>query len=117
MKVRPIVFQSGSYTLTFEGKKELDKAAENLKHYPNFRVLVKGHTGFRGDAEANRVLSQHRAESVVRYLSEAYGIDPNRIRPIGYGGSKPLQKKPGESSRAYNYRLPRVELALVTEDI
>jgi outer membrane protein OmpA-like peptidoglycan-associated protein/ABC-type nitrate/sulfonate/bicarbonate transport system substrate-binding protein len=117
LKIRPIVFQSGVDELTYDGKAELDKAAENLEHYPNFRIVIKGHTGTRGDAKANEILSQDRAESVARYFNVTYGIDVDRLRPIGLGSSQPLPQKPGESSRAYNYRLPRVEIFLVTEDL
>jgi outer membrane protein OmpA-like peptidoglycan-associated protein len=117
LKIRPIVFQSGVDELTYDGKTELDKAVENLMHYPNFRVVIKGHTGLRGDKKANQQLSQERAEAVVRYLTVTYGIDIDRLRPVGLGASQPLKKKPGESNRAYNYRLPRVELFLVTEDL
>ena len=117
LKIRPIVFQSGSDELTQEGKRELEKAIANLKHYPNFRVLVKGHTGVRGDASANRVLSQKRAEAVANFLVTQYGADIDRFRPIGLGSAEPLPQKPGESFRAYNYRLPRVELVLMAENI
>ncbi len=117
MKIRPIVFQSGIDQLSYEGKLELDKAVESLKHYQNFRVLVKGHTGLRGDKQANFRLSQQRADAVTRYLMVTYGINVNRLRAVGYGSSKPLPRKNGESSRAYSYRLPRVELVLATEDI
>jgi len=117
LKIRPIVFQSGNDELTPEGKVELQKAIANLKHYPNFRVLVKGHTGTRGDDRANRELSQKRAETVANFLVTEYGADIDRFRPIGLGASEPLPQKPGESFRAYNYRLPRVELVLMTENI
>ncbi len=117
LKIRPIVFQSGVDEMTVEGKVELDKAVENLKHYPNFRVVIKGHTAIRGDETANQQLSQGRAEAVSRYFNVTYGIDIDRVWPIGMGASQPLPRKTGESNRAYNYRLPRVELFLVTEDI
>jgi len=115
LKVRPITFQSGTSQLSLEGKRELDRAAENLTHYPNFRVVITGHTGLRGDPKANRELSQERADSVARYLGVTYGVDPNRLRVIGKGAEAPLARKPGESARSYNYRLPRVEMFLVTE--
>lgn len=117
LKIRPIVFQSGAGSLTIDGKEQLDKAAENLSHYPNYRILVKGHTGLRGDSAANRTLSQERAESVTRYLAITHQIGDNRMRAVGWGSSLPLAKNQGESDRSYNYRLPRVELALVAEDI
>ena len=90
---------------------------ETLSHYPNFRVVIKGHTGLRGDPEENQLLSQERAESVARYLGVTYNVDSNRLRIVGLGSKLPLPQLPGESERAYSYRLPRVELALVAEAI
>lgn len=115
LQVRPIVFQSGTESLSHEGKLELDKAAESLQHYPALRILVDGHTSRQGDPEANRALSLARAEAVKRYLVLTHGIEENRIRAIGYGGDRPLSQQSGESLRAYNYRLPRVEVALAAE--
>jgi len=115
LKVRPITFQSGTAQLSLEGKLELDRAAENLSHYPNFRVVVAGHSGVRGDADENLRLSQERADAVARYLQVTYGIDEDRLRAVGRGASQPLPKEPGESARSYNYRLPRVELLLAAE--
>lgn len=115
LKIRPITFQSGTDELDLNGKGELDKAATNLRHYPNFRVVIRGHTANKGDEDANKTLSLNRADAVKRYLEITYGIDSNRLRSIGLGGNAPLPRLPGESDRAYGYRLPRVELTLVSE--
>jgi len=115
LKARKISFASSSSMLTLEGKLQIDEMVADLKHYPLFRVEVRGHTGLRGDKDANLALSKERAEAVLNYVNGAHSLDPNRIRAIGFGGTKPLKKKTGESSRAYNYRLPRVEIALVGE--
>ncbi len=117
LKIRPIIFMSGSSELTDEGHSQLDNAVRQLKHYPNYRVIVKGHTGTRGDTAANLGLSRQRAAAVAAYLQDAHAIDPNRLHFIGYGARQPLARKQGESLRAYQYRLPRVELYLVTENI
>ncbi len=117
LKVLPITFQSGTAELSLEGKGELDKAAEHLLHYPGFRVVLKGHTGLKGDAVQNQILSLERAAAVRRYLTVAHGIDEDRLRAAGLGPTKPLPRAPGESDRAYNYRLPRVELYLVMESL
>jgi len=117
LKVDPIVFQSGTTDLDLLAKQVVDKAVERLKHYPNFRVVIKGHTGTRGDQKQNHLLSRERAEAVAKYLQITYNIDSNRLRALGMGGSEPLPRKKGESKRAYEYRLPRVELILVREDI
>ncbi|MFH2205155.1 MAG: phosphate ABC transporter substrate-binding/OmpA family protein [Elusimicrobiota bacterium] len=117
LKILPITFQSGTSDLDQDGKAELDKAASHLRHYPNFRVVLKGHTGIKGDSGQNRLLSEERAKSVQRYLTITHDIDDDRLRALGLGSSAPLPRKPGESSRAFNYRLPRVELYLVAESL
>lgn len=115
LKVRPITFQSGTSELSLEGKQELDNAAQNLAHYPNFRIVVRGHTGTRGDVVSNRALSLERAEAVKRYFLITHNIDDARLRAVGYGGERPLTRAGDESDRAYQYRLPRVELYLASD--
>jgi len=115
LKARPITFQSGASELSVEGRTELDAAAQNLRHYPNFRIVIRGHTGTRGELESNRQLSLERADTIKRHLMITHGIDEVRLRAVGYGGERPLSRLEGESDRAYEYRLPRVELHMVTE--
>ena len=110
------MFQSGIADLDVSEKEKLDVMVSRLKHYPTFRILVEGHTSFLGDTDANLALSQERADAVVRYLTITYAIDANRIRSVGYGGTRPLPMQPGETERAYHtYRLPRVEVSLLSE--
>jgi outer membrane protein OmpA-like peptidoglycan-associated protein len=116
LKVDPIVFQQGTVDLDIIAKKVIDHAVDRLKHYPNFRVVIKGHTNVRGDEQENERLSKDRADAVARYLQVVYNVDPNRLRVIGHGGNKPLPQRAGESRRTWMYRLPRVELVLVRED-
>lgn len=113
LKMRPISFASGSDMMGIEDKERLDDIAENLSHYPSFRVEVRGHSGLRGDETENLALSQSRAEAVARYLELTHGISANRLRASGFGGKKPLKRLPDESERTFNYRLPRVELVLL----
>jgi outer membrane protein OmpA-like peptidoglycan-associated protein/ABC-type nitrate/sulfonate/bicarbonate transport system substrate-binding protein len=117
LKIRPIVFASGSDQPTLADKAQLDTLAETLAHYPDFRVLIRGHTGLRGDTEANLQLSQDRADAVARYLALTHNIPEGRMRAVGHGGESPLPRQPGESERAYAYRLPRVEIVLMAESL
>ncbi|MDC7223548.1 MAG: OmpA family protein [Spirochaetales bacterium] len=112
-KILPISFMSGLGELDYNGEIQCDIIAERLSHYPNFRILIKGHTGTAGDTAANLELSQARADAVKDYFVLHYNIDSNRIRAIGMGGEEPLERKDGESSRAFSYRLKRVEVYLV----
>ncbi len=117
LKTRHIVFVSGTSELTHEGKIQIDEQISDLSHYPNFRIEIQGHSGIRGNKEANLLLSKERANAVLRYIDITQGLSVNRARAIGFGSTKPLLKRPGESSRRYNYRLPRVEIKLVRETI
>ncbi|MBU1567420.1 MAG: OmpA family protein [Proteobacteria bacterium] len=117
LKLKPIIFQHGSSELDLLAGLELDSAAEKLTHYPNFRVIIKGHTGTRGDAQENMLLSQRRAEGVAEFLRTRHGIDDNRLHAVGFGGSKPLPQISGESLRAFEQRLLRVEMILVREEM
>ncbi|MFH1116923.1 MAG: phosphate ABC transporter substrate-binding/OmpA family protein [Pseudomonadota bacterium] len=116
LKVDPVMFQHGSADLDMLGKEVIDNAVQLFTHYPNFRLIIKGHTGTKGDPSENERLSLERADSVARYMSVTHAIDSNRMRAIGLGGTAPLPKKDDESSRSWQYRLPRVELVLVRED-
>jgi outer membrane protein OmpA-like peptidoglycan-associated protein len=116
LKVDPIVFQQGATDLNMIAKKVLDDAVQRLEHYPNFRIVIKGHTDVRGDQRQNTLLSKDRADAVARYLQVVYNIDPKRLHVIGFGGGHPLPQLAGETRRAWMYRLPRVELVLARED-
>lgn len=112
LKVRKINFSRSSSDLSLNAKQRLDEAAKDLAHYPNFRIMVKGHTGLSGDKKANEALSQERSETVLRYLTITHGIDENRLHARGVGSQEPIPRLPNEAKRAYRYRLPRVELIL-----
>lgn len=115
LKIEPITFRGGTADLQIDGKAELDRVTEKLKHYPNFRVLVKGHTAPLGDPAANLQLSRERAESAARYFAVTYNMNPNRIRVLGVGSREPLPRRPDESDAAYEFKLRRVEILLLTD--
>jgi outer membrane protein OmpA-like peptidoglycan-associated protein len=52
-------------------------------------IEIRSHTDAIGTDEANKILSQKRAESVVQYLTQK-GIDPKRLRAKGFGESMPV---------------------------
>jgi len=83
----------------------LDAVAAVLKAYPGiFLVEVAGHTDNVGPADANRALSQKRAEAVVAYLVSK-GIDAKRLQAKGYGPDKPIADNLMSSGRQKNRRV------------
>lgn len=116
-RIEPITFQSWNNELTDEGKDIVDKIAGLLlNNYPHYRVLIRGHTGPGGSEDENVKLSFERAQVVAQYLQAVHSINRNRLKAEGLGSSHPAIKKPGESMRAYRYRLSRVEFVAVEED-
>lgn len=116
LKIPHIVFRAGTAEFTDDkDKSELSAIADTISHYPTFWILIEGHTGIQGNKDANKVLSQARAEIVRDYLFNTFRVDPNRMRAVGYGSEKPLPRLSGESVQRYNYRMPRVEISMRTE--
>ncbi len=66
----------------------LDYLYNILMDHPTMIVELQAHTDCRGSAKYNRILSQKRAETCVRYLINK-GIDERRLVPMGYGEDKP----------------------------
>jgi outer membrane protein OmpA-like peptidoglycan-associated protein/uncharacterized protein YidB (DUF937 family) len=100
-----INFPTGSAEIPPEDKDILKQAAETMKALPSDTLLeVGGHTDSTGDAAANQILSQQRAESVVKALSE-YGVDGKMLQPKGYGGDKSIASNDTEEGRFQNRRI------------
>ena len=98
-----INFETGSATLTVNSRYELDNLVTGLNTYPGVVIEVAGHTDNTGDPAANLSLSQARAASVVKYLTDR-GISEGRLRARGYGDTKPLAPNDSEENRAKNRR-------------
>ena len=116
-KVRDITFQSWNNNLDPDGEKTADKTAALLiNNYPNYRIVIRGHTASGGEEKLNKQRSLERAQAIAQRLIAVYGIDPARIRAEGMGSGMPPEKKPNESFRAYQYRMNRVEFIALREN-
>jgi len=69
----------------------LDSLVRFLNKSPNISIAINSHTDSRGSDGYNRKLSQRRAQSVVDYL-RSQGIDSTRLKAIGYGESRLLNR-------------------------
>ena len=65
----------------------LESLLKMLELNPDFIVELGSHTDSRGSFRYNRRLSQRRAESVVRWLTNK-GISRDRLSAVGYGENK-----------------------------
>ena len=115
LQIPPIKFKPGTHDFSDQGKADIKNVKNILIRYPRYRLSIEGHTSTRGDAELNTQLSQQRADAIRDYLVETYKIPQNRIRAIGMGPSRPIEKSPDMSYRAWLNKLPRVEFHLLEE--
>lgn len=81
---RRIFFAEGSAALDETARMTLDKQAEWLGNYPQWKVKLQGSADDPGNAEAQKSLSQKRAEAVLDYLTTK-GIARERLLAKGYG--------------------------------
>ena len=72
-------FESASTKITPESKQTLKDLTAILKAYPAVNVRLEGHTDSAGAKEANKMLSQNRADAIRSDLV-ADGIDTRRDR-------------------------------------
>ena len=86
--IEHIFYDFNKATLRPESKTALDEMVQVLKDNPSITIEMAAHTDRVGSEKYNDALSQRRAQSVVDYLVAA-GIAPERLKPQGYGKSRP----------------------------
>lgn len=92
LKDKAVSFQSGSANLNSTSKEKVTRIGEVLKEYPEARVKVHGHSSADGKADINMKLSNDRALTVKKEMTQAGLIDGNVIEAKGFGSEKPLPK-------------------------
>ena len=71
--------------------------------------MVAGYTDAAGGEAYNQDLSERRADTIKRYLTEKYGIAGSDLVTVGYGKSRP--KSPNDPMDAANRRVQVVNMA------
>lgn len=107
-----LAFRTGGYTLSGEGRADLDHLIPGLQAMTNGKVVVYGYTDNvpvgselqRQGIADNLDLSAKRANAVVRYLTEK-GVDPNIVSAKGRGETHPLASNDTPEGRAQNRRI------------
>jgi len=87
--MKNIFFDIGKTELKNESRGELEHILDLLENNPGVKLQINGHTDNSGNAQTNKVLSTQRAETVVAFLI-ARGVDPSRLKAVGYGQEKPI---------------------------
>ena len=104
--VAAVNFKSGSSILLPDSKTKLDEIATKALNAKGYVLEVSGYADTRGSIERNRMLSQRRADAVIRYLVENHNIPLRRIvTPYGYGETNPVADNETKEGRAENRRV------------
>ena len=101
--INNLLFETASDVIMPSSLPELKRIATFIATY-GYKVRLAGHTDNVGQPEANKSLSQARAEAVKRQLVE-YGCAAEDIKTFGYGDLKPVASNETEEGRAQNRRV------------
>lgn len=67
--------------------------------FKGYVVKIEGHSDTLGDARANQALSEKRAISVKKFLTDQGKVPANRLTAVGLGESQPIDKNAQEKNR------------------
>jgi OOP family OmpA-OmpF porin len=91
---------------------ELQKAIDFVKKYPGNNISVEGHTDNVGKDKYNQTLSERRAAAVKKHLVENGAANADKIKPVGYGKTRPIADNKTAEGKFKNRR---VEILILSE--
>lgn len=104
LNLQIINFATGSNAIPDANKAVLNKAADVLKNAKSVQLVVGGHTDATGNPDANKTLSQKRAQAVVDYFVQQ-GVDAAQLKAVGFGQEKPVAENETPEGRFKNRRI------------
>lgn len=85
----------------------LDDLVDFMKVNPTVRIRLEGHTDNAGDPQLNKELSMNRASKIRGYMT-LKGVDFERVRISGWGGSRPIADNSTEEGKTLNRRVEMI---------
>ena len=89
--VESVNYALNAYKFDDAGQRVIDKVIQIMKNNPAIDIEISSHTDAQGDDKNNLILSEKRAKYAVDYMI-AKGVDKKRLKYIGYGESKLINK-------------------------
>ncbi len=102
--MRAIQFQSARDVITRESYQYLNSIADLMQRYPNYKLIISGHTDSSGPARDNLFLSRNRAQACYEYL-QSRGVQASRMDYEGYGETQPIADNATLRGRQLNRRV------------
>lgn len=105
-----LVFRPGSAALGEGDFASLAELAAWLGADPGRRVILVGHTDTQGQLDANIVLSERRAQSVLGRLTDVLGVSATQLSARGVGYLAPRAPNTTPEGRAANRRVEVIRI-------
>lgn len=103
VEIGDLTFDTGEWTVERDQVGSLTRVANAIKRLiernPGEVFLIEGHTDAVGSDESNLELSDRRAETVARLLTDLYDVPPENLVTQGYG-ERYLKVKTEDEERA-----------------
>lgn len=99
-----IFFDFDKATLKAESFPELNRIVTLLGERPTLEVEISGHADATGPEDYNLGLSERRAKSVVRYLTDK-GVAKERVKVTFFGETRPVESNETKEGRRKNRRV------------
>lgn len=103
------LFSPGQATVKPESKALATAIAKMLQQYPNYDIIVSGHTDNtpvnRSEFKSNWDLSSTRAIRFMDIMLENKNLDPKRFSAIGFGEYQPVADNTTAEGKAKNRRV------------
>ena len=68
------------------------------------KIRIEGNASAEGSPQHNQKLSEDRARSVLKYLTE-HGVAAGELVSIGYGADRPIADNASDAGREQNRRV------------
>ncbi len=94
-----LTFAYDSSEVSGDGREELEKIAEAFRKFLGDELtgstfIIEGHTDPTGTPEYNQRLSERRAESVRAWFVVNLDLNPENVKTVGYGATRPVEGVP-----------------------
>ena len=116
-----VLFDSGRAVIKPAGVKVLKQVGDVLNKITDKQIRIEGHTDnvpistkLQDKFKTNWELSTARATTVVRYLIDQGGVQPQALSAVGYADTHPIASNESEEGRSSNRR---IEIVLYPKDL
>jgi len=116
-----VLFDSGRADIKPAGLKVLKQVGDVLNKITDKQIRIEGHTDnvpistkLQDKFKTNWELSTTRATTVVRYLIDQGGVQPQSLSAVGYADTHPIESNDSEQGRSSNRR---IEIVLYPKDL